>query len=100
MEAFMNDLSPKPEQGLARTSSQVAYNRGRNAEMLSAVTTRGLQWVIRSSVLEPGTTCQPCAMLDGSAFPVGSPEYAANHPPAHCAGGIRCRCFYIPVEGV
>ncbi len=99
MKGFMDDLSVKPEGELARQGSTVAYNEGRNAELLSARTTRGLRFVVRSEVLDTNT-CRPCSLLDSEVFTVGSSEYFANMPPAQCDGGARCRGFYIPVGEV
>ncbi len=96
MESFLEGLSPKPEKELARGSSTISYNQGRNAELLSAVTTRGLQFVVRSEVLDTNT-CRPCSLLDSEIFTVGSSEYFANMPPGQCQGGSRCRGFYIPI---
>ena len=93
MTAFMEGLSEKPLADLARKSSTVAYNKGRSAEILE----QAIEWVIRSSILDPVRTCRPCELLDNEPFMVGTSEYFANEPPLQCLGGDRCQCFYIPV---
>lgn len=94
--AFMDELSDRPVEDLARGTSTVAYNEGRSAEILSARARGEVQYVVRSEVLDTNT-CRPCQMLDSEVFEVGDPEYYANMPPAQCDGGDRCRGFYVPV---
>jgi len=95
LDGFMGGLSEKPLTGLARKSSSVAYNQGRTAEIVS----QPVQFVVYSSILEAGTTCDPCWTLDSEVFEVGTPEFNQNQPGAQCDGGDNCRCFYIPVRG-
>ncbi len=97
LESFMDGLSVKPTEALARKSSTVAYNQGRNAELISARDAKDVQFVVRSEVLDTGT-CRPCTLLDGELFEVGSSEYYANMPPAQCDGQEFCRGFYIPIS--
>ena len=96
LSAFMDNLSEAPLRDVARTSSAVAYNQGRNVGILEAQASELVEFVVRSEVLDTGT-CRPCGLLDGEAFEVGTSEYFANMPPAQCDGGDRCRGFYIPV---
>ena len=96
MQAFIDGLSEKPTADLARKSSSVAYNQGRNAEILSAMTQGRSEWVIRSEVLDE-KTCEPCKSLDGFEAVIGSPDFYEFGPPAKCEGGRRCRGFFIPV---
>lgn len=98
LRTFIGDLSEKPIDDLARKSSRVAYNQGRNAEILSAAEERDVQFVVRSEVLDT-STCRPCQLLDSEVFEIDSPEYFANLPPAGCDGGDRCRGFYIAIGG-
>ncbi len=96
MRSFMDGLSNKPEQRLARTSSGVAYNQGRSAEILSAGVEGLTEFVVRSEILDRNT-CAVCARLDGSVFEVGSADYHTFLPPAQCLGGDLCRGFYVAV---
>lgn len=95
MMAFLEDLSEKPLEDLARQTSGVAYNQGRDAEILSAAQSGQVEFVVRSEVLD-NRTCQACQMYDGAIFDVGTPEYREFMPPAKCFGGDRCRGFYVP----
>ncbi len=81
----------------SRTSSTVAYNQGRGAEIATAGLDGRAQFVVRSEVLDT-RTCRSCANLDGTVVPINSPEYAQFMPPAMCEGGDRCRGFYIAVS--
>ncbi len=99
MVAFMDGLSDKPIEELARKSSSVAYNQGRAAEILSAHTDRGVDFVVRSAILEPGVTCDPCWNLDSAVIEVGTPDFDEYMPPAKCEGGRNCRCFYVAIRG-
>ncbi len=94
MTGFMDGLSEKPLTELSRKSSGVIYNQGRSAEILSQPT---VEFVVYSSILEPGTTCDPCRHLDSEVFEVGTPDYFNNQPGAQCDGGTNCRCIYIAV---
>ena len=94
--AFMEGLSDKRTADVARQSSTVAYNQGRNASLMSAKSRKVVRFVVRSEVLDTNT-CRPCSLLDGEIFEVGSSEYFANMPPAQCDGGDRCRGFYIAI---
>lgn len=98
LTAFMEGLSEKPVDDLARKSSSVAYNQGRNAEILTAREDGRAQFVIRSEILDD-RTCAACAQLDGSIFEIGQPGYLEFMPPAKCLGGDRCRGFYVAVSG-
>ena len=98
MLAFMENLSDKPTIDLARKSSTVAYNRGRNAETLTAKEQGQAEFVIRSAILDQ-STCGTCQLLDGAAYEIDSPDYWNDHPPLQCEGGDRCRCFYVVVPG-
>jgi len=97
LDSFMGNLSTKPVEDLARKSSSVAYNQGRSAEIVSQARDEVVQFVVYSSVLEAGTTCEACWALDSKVIEVGTPEYDRNQPGLQCYGGDRCRCFYIPV---
>ena len=99
LDAFMDDLSETPAQVLARTSSSVAYNQGRSAEILTAHEEGAVQFVVRSEVLDPKSTCATCWTLDSKVVEVGTPDYYAFEPPLLCEGRDRCRGLYIPVTG-
>jgi len=94
--AFMDGLSVKPQEHLARTSSGVAYNQGRSAEILSANVAGKTEFVVRSEVLD-ANTCEVCANLDGGIYEVDSPAYHEFLPPSKCLGGDNCRGFYVAV---
>ena len=94
--SFMEDLSGKPTEDLARKSSTVAYNQGRNAEIKTAHAEGEVQYVVRSEILDEAT-CSECAKWDGAIFEVGTPEFDQYAPPAQCLGGDRCRGFYVAV---
>ncbi len=96
MRGFMDGLSPKQLEDLARTSAGVSYNQGRSAEILSAHVQGLTQFVVRSEVLD-AKTCEVCAQLDGSVFEIGTRDYEEFLPPAKCLGGDRCRGFYVAV---
>ncbi len=96
MKGFMEGLSPKPVEDLARTSAGVSYNQGRAAEILSAAVEGLTEFVVRSEILD-SRTCEVCARLDGSVFEVDSPDFHEFLPPAKCLGGDRCRGFYVAV---
>lgn len=98
MAAFMDDLSEKPMQDLARQSSSVAYNQGRGASIETAARTTELQYVLRSELLDE-STCGPCYDLDNSIIEINSPAFDHLMPPAMCLGGKRCRGFYVPIAG-
>jgi len=96
MKSFMDGLSTKPEEDVARQSAGVAYNQGRSAEILSAAEDRGVEWVVRSEILDENT-CEMCALLDGKDAQVGSADYKDLMPPRYCEGGRRCRGFYVAI---
>ncbi len=98
MVGFMDDLSDKPIADLARQSSSVAYNQGRAAEILSAHVDRGVEFVVRSEILD-SATCEACANLDSAVIEVGTPDFDEYMPPAKCEGGRNCRCFYVAIRG-
>ena len=99
ISGFLDKLSSKPVEDMARKTSAVSYNSGRNAEILTAMDEEKVEWVVRSEVLD-SATCGPCASLDNTTFKVGSKEFYEYAPPAKCRGGGRCRGFYIAVGGV
>lgn len=96
MQEFMDALSDKPVADMARQSSTVAYNEGRDVAIRTAKERGLVSYVVRSEVLDQAT-CENCAALDGVIFEVGTPEYEMFQPPARCLGGDRCRGFYVPV---
>jgi hypothetical protein len=100
LQEFMDALSDKPIADMARQSSTVAYNEGRDVAIRTAAERGLVSYVVRSEVLDQAT-CENCASLDGVVFEVGTPEYEMFQPPARCLGGDRCRGFYVPVpEGM
>lgn len=96
MQAFMDGLSERPMEDLARKSSSVAYNEGRDVEIKTAAAVGEAEVAVRTAVLD-GNTCESCQSLDGMIVEIGSAEYDEYMPPAKCDGGDRCRCFYVPV---
>ena len=98
MMAFMDELSTKPLEDLARQSSSVSYNAGRSKEILAQFNDGAATFVVRSEILD-NNTCATCADLDGSVIDIGTPEYDYFMPPAHCSGGDRCRGFYVMIAG-
>lgn len=50
-------------------------------------------YAVRTSVLDDNT-CDKCRDLHGTQTKVGSAEYNRLAPPAKCAGGDRCRCYW------
>lgn len=97
MMSFIDGLSDKPTDDLARQTAGVAYNDGRSAEILTAAAKLLVEYVVRSEILD-ANTCQVCQDLDGSVFRVGSDDYYRWRPPAGCLGGDRCRGFYVPIS--
>ena len=98
LEQFLVGLSEKPVADIARKTSAVSYNTGRNAEIVAAALEEKVEWVVRSEVLD-SATCGPCAGLDNSMFRVGTNDFYEFAPPAKCLGGGRCRGFYIAIGG-
>ena len=98
MEAFMEDLSNRDVEDLARQSSSVAYNQGRGAAILGEHASGAVEFVVRSEVLD-NNTCEACVQLDGMIVEVGDPAFHEWMPPAKCLGGDRCRGFYIAMAG-
>ena len=96
MAAFLDGLSDRPIEDLARTTSGVAYNEGREAELLTANEQGKASFVVRSEILDRNT-CEPCSRLDGSVFEIGSADFHKFQPPAECLGRDRCRGFYVPI---
>lgn len=96
MQAFMDDLSAKPIEDMARTSSTVAYNQGRAVSILEAADKAEVQYVVRSEILD-SNTCEMCEQLDNFIAEIGQPEFDQYMPPAYCLGGARCRGFYVPI---
>jgi len=96
MEAFMDGLSNKPVADLGRKSSSVAYNQGRNAEILTAGAQKRIDSVVRSELLD-GDNCDTCADLDGIVAQVGTADFDKYAPPNLCEGGDRCRGFYVSI---
>jgi len=94
--SFMEGLSDKPTEDLARKSSTVAYNQGRNAEIKTLHTEGAVEFVVRSEILDQAT-CSECAKWDGAIFEVDTPSFYQYAPPAQCLGGDRCRGFYVAV---
>jgi hypothetical protein len=97
LAAFMADLSSKPLEDVARTSSSVAYNQGRAAEILTAGDREQVDFVVRSEILD-ANTCPTCQALDGTVVAVDDPDFHRLMPPALCEGGDRCRGFYVPIS--
>ena len=96
MQVFMDGLSDKPVEDIARKSSSVAYNEGRRAEILTALDQGEANFAIRSEILDE-RTCAECARLDQTVVEVGTPQFDQFMPPAFCLGGDRCRGFYVMV---
>lgn len=96
LQAFMDSLSEKPVEDLARKGSSVAYNQGRQAAIVGS--RAQAQFVVRSEVLD-SNTCDTCSKLDGTVIEVGHRDFYRFQPPALCEGGDRCRGFYIPLTG-
>ena len=96
LNSWMNDLSTKPEEKLARQSSEVSYNQGRAAEIETAHEERGVDWVLRSEILDT-ETCGTCYDLDGTTYRVDLPEFERYMPPQFCEGGKNCRGFYVAI---
>lgn len=94
--SFIDDLSEKPMERLARQSSSVSYNQGRAAEILTAADHGEVKFVIRSEILDP-STCVECHALDLFVADVGSADFYQYQPPAYCLGGRNCRGFYVAV---
>ena len=94
MQTFLDDLSDKPIEDLARQTAGVAYNEGRAAEALSAYTSGEARWAVRSEILDE-STCQACYDLDTATREIGTPEEKELRPPAYCFGGRRCRGFDV-----
>jgi hypothetical protein len=100
MQGFLDGLSEKPTEDLARKSAGVSYNQGRSAEILTAADAGDVQFVVRSEILD-SNTCATCETLDGFVLEVGTSDYDRWLPPAGCEGGDRCRGFYVALhEGV
>jgi len=100
MMGFIDGLSPKFEEDLARKTSGVAYNSGRDAAIRTARAKGEAMYVVRSEVLD-AATCTSCAGLDGSVMEIGTAEYERMRPPYGCEGGNRCRGFYVAIgEGM
>jgi hypothetical protein len=100
LQAFMESLSDKPLEHLARQSSAISYNEGRSAEILSAHDRGEVDFVIRSEILDT-KTCDVCDAFakDPPIVEVGTPEYDYFKPPSLCLGGTNCRGFYVPISG-
>lgn len=96
MAAFMDDLSEKPMEDIARKSASVAYNQGRGASIRTAEREGEVEYVVRSEVLDD-RICDACASLDSSVIAVNSPDFERFMPPAMCFGGDRCRGLYVAV---
>lgn len=96
MQEFLDALSDKPVEDMARQSSTIAYNEGRSAAFKQGAERGRVQYVVRSEVLDQAT-CANCAALDGLVVEVDTPEYRELQPPARCLGGNRCRGFYVPI---
>ena len=94
---FLQGLSTKPEELLAREVSTVAYSEGRAAELVLAAATGAATFAIRSEVLD-SATCDVCATLDGTVVEIGSADFYELKPPARCLGGERCRGFYAALS--
>ena len=95
LEVFLSELSDKPVGQLARKSTTVAFNMGRDDEIKSRA--EEIAFVVRTEILD-SATCGPCAGLDGTSYQVGTDAYEENMPPNKCDGGDRCRGFYVPVS--
>jgi hypothetical protein len=98
LRSFMDDLSAKPLEDLARQSSSVAYNQGRAVSILQAGDSGEVEYVVRSELLD-SNTCAACANLDGMVVRVDEPDFEEYMPPSKCLGGDRCRGFYVAVSG-
>ena len=96
LESFLDRLSNKPEEDLARKTSSVSYNQGRNVAIQDAAEKGVGRFAVRSEVLDTNT-CLECWALDGEVFEVGTADYDIHMPPAFCLGGDRCHGFYILV---
>lgn len=92
--SFMDGLSEKPVDDLARMDSTVAYNQGRDLALITGKQAGLVDIAVRSEVLDD-RTCQYCQALDGTTYEIGSDDYYRYMPPAECEGGERCRGFYV-----
>lgn len=97
LEAFLQDLSEKPYQDMARESSAIAYNFGRDAGLRTAAMAGLANYAVRSEILD-GNTCEKCRVLDGYVAEIGTPQYDEFLPPAKCLGRGRCRGFYVALS--
>ena len=98
MQAFMDELSSKPLDDIARQSLAVSYSAGRSNEILRAFNEGEATFAVRSEILD-NNTCATCADLDGVTVDIGTPEYDLYMPPNWCEGGDRCRGFYVMISG-
>lgn len=96
LRSFMDELSARPLEDLARQNAGVSYNQGRDVAIQTAAEEGEVQYVVRSEVLDTNT-CRACSFLDGEVFEVGTPDYERYMPPAECLGGDRCRGFYVAI---
>jgi len=94
VRTHLGALSTQPEATLARESSTVAYGEGRNAAIVAAAESDGLDFAMYTAVNDRNT-CENCYDLDGTVYVIGSPEFYANKPMARCKGGELCRCEYV-----
>lgn len=93
LESYLASISDREIAAMARTATSLAFNQGRNVAILEHRAQLG-ENAVRVE-LEDENTCEPCSELDGKQFTIGSPEYFANQPPAHCLGKLRCRGFMV-----
>ncbi len=97
IQGFLDGLSEKPLEALARRSSSVAYNQGRDMAIKTANESGLVDYVVRTAVLDKAV-CDACKVLDKKVIKVASPQYAEYHPPAKCLGTENCRCFYVSIR--
>ena len=88
----LNNLSDRPVEEAARGAASRAFNLGRNLQIQKNAA--GIKEVVRTEILDENT-CDPCRLLDGAVYAVGSAEYLQDMPPAHCEGRDLCRGFYL-----
>lgn len=94
LETFLDSLSAKPVEDLARQVSSVAYNEGRDVGLRTGKAATVVERAVRSELLD-SKTCEVCVHLDGKIVEIGTPEYEEFQPPSKCLGGDRCRGFYV-----
>lgn len=93
LKLFFKSVSEKQSKDMARQSTAVAFNMGRNIAIQEMRTV--LQpYAVRIEMVNDPNCCRECKRLHEKRVLIGSKAYQKYAPPSYCLGKRRCRGFW------